>query len=270
VECALLVAGRFARGDVAARVLDRPRPSDAALDAAIARRWDAAQARARREGRELFDGPLLRWLGATTRPGAGGRATLALDVGVGSYRDFVGTNLATAHDDRERPADRGGRHAWERFGNAIGTSALVTTADGFVVAGRRSESVFSFPGWLHCFGGMLEGVDRHDAGATCDPFASMERELDEELALQRGDLLDLALVAIVREPTIDQPELLFDARVALTLAQLRERWRRAFSRAEHADLVALPLERAARTAALAATALVSPVARAASERIAAA
>ena len=270
MECALLVAGRFARGDVIARVVDRPRPSDAALDAAIARRWSAASERARREGRDLFDGALLRWIDATTRDGGGGRTTLALEVGIGTYRDFVGTNLALAPDDRERPADRGGRHAWERFGNAIGTSALVTTADGWVVAGRRSDSVFSFPGWLHCFGGMLEGVDRGGDGATCDVFASMERELDEELGLQRGELTGLALVAIVREPTIDQPELLFDARVATTLAGLRERWRRAPSRDEHRELVALPLDRAARTAELAAMALVSPVVRAASERIAAA
>ena len=44
----------------------------------------------------------------------------------------------------------------DALANALGTSAVVVTADGYLALGRRSSRVANHPGYLHCFGGMLE------------------------------------------------------------------------------------------------------------------
>ncbi|MSR45695.1 MAG: NUDIX hydrolase [Planctomycetes bacterium] len=273
----LLFAGRFARDAVRATLLATPRPTTPDLEALIERRWQAAVERAARDGRELFDGALLRLAELPIVHSAS--SSVELKVARSSYREFVGTNLARAESTTEptagestvgtvarstaarasRPADRGGRYSWQCFGNAIGTSALLLTADGIVVAGRRSERVFGLPGWLHCFGGMLEAVDSHADCPTVDVFASMERELVEEIGLAPSDLSELVLLGALREPRCDQPELLFGATTRLTRAMLSTRFVGAPSRSEHSALVDLPRAAAARTMALDRLDRVSPV-----------
>ena len=256
----LLFAGRFPRDAVRATLLAVPRPTTPELEALIERRWRAAVERAARDGRELFDGAPLRLAELPVVHSAS--SSVELKVARSSYRDFVGTNLAQAESTAAlaaRPADRGGRYPWHCFGNAIGTSALVLTADGIVVAGRRSERVFGLPGWLHGFGGMLEADDSRAAGATVDVFASMERELEEELGLAPSDLSELVLLGALREPRCDQPELLFAATTRLTRAALSTRFAGAPSRSEHAALVDLPRTAAARAMALDRLERVSPV-----------
>ncbi len=255
-----LVAGPFARADLDTRFDPAPRPSNPALDAWIELRWPQLCAAAQRDGRELFDGALLRFVGARVHHGAAAaapsRRRLDLLLGPGRYRDFAATNL----DPEMLPADRGGVHPWSCFGNALGSSALVATADGQLVLGRRSDRVFGYPGWLHAFGGMLEASD--GSADRIDPFRAIERELREELGIEVAELRTLTLHAIVREPRLHQPELLFHAEIALSFAELEARWRRAESRAEHAALVALPSSPGAALAALAALPRVSPIARA--------
>lgn len=255
-EVEALIEGRFARAAVTTRFEPAPRESSAELDAWIERRWQELLAQAQREGRELYDGALLRFVAATERRDGSGARHLELVVGPGRYRDFAATNL----DPTLPPADRGGRFAWRTFGNALGACAIVATADGALVLGRRSDRVFSYPGWLHAFGGMVEAGDRSDA--AIDPFAAVARELHEELGLAPMELRELTLRAIVREPRLHQPELLFHAEVALTVAELEARWRGAESRREHAALVAFPCERAAIAAQLATLDRVCPIARA--------
>lgn len=254
----LLLAGRFPRAAVRATLVATPRPSTPALEALIAERWTAAQADAQRHGRELFDGALLRWIdGALVPATATAAARVELSVAPGSYRDFAATNLAPDL----RPQDRGGALPWSHFGNAVGTSALVIAGDGHVVAGRRSERVFGLPGYVHAFGGMLEPVDWQAGAATVDVFASMERELAEELAIAPHEWRELLLLGVLREPELDQPELLFAATTALGRAELGRRFERAPSRHEHAALVDLPRGAAARAAALARLERVSAVTR---------
>lgn len=256
--------GPFARAAVTTRLDPAPRASSSELDAWIERRWPELCAEAQRDGRELFDGALLRFVDGAERRDSAGARRLDLVVGPGRYRDFAATNL----DPTLPPADRGGRFPWRSFGNALGTSAIVATADGALVLGRRSDRVFGYPGWLHAFGGMVEASDgdaRRDGDrqhGTVDPFASVARELHEELGVAAGDLKELTLEALIREPLLDQPELLFHATVALTLPQLTARFARAESRGEHAALVAFPLGRNMIERQLATLSNVTPIARA--------
>ena len=256
----VLIEGPFERAAVATRLDPAPRASGAELDLRIERRWQELRAQAQREGRELFDGALLRFVAARERRDAGGTRRLDLVVGPGGYREFAATNL----DPTLLPADRGGRFPWASFGNALGTSAIVATADGALLLGRRSERVFNYPGWLHAFGGMLEPDDRSAdrAGAAVDPFASVARELREELGVAPTELRALTLHAVIREPCLHQPALLFLAATSLARGEVEERWQAAESRAEHAALVAFPRQRAAIERQLATLPRVTPIARA--------
>jgi len=255
----LLFSGRFGRAAVATRIVAATRPSTPELEREIEQRWQAAVAAAARDGRDLWDGALLRFVAAEARRD-GATTQVRLDVAPGRYREFAATNLAPDL----RPADRGGRFPWHSFGNAIGTSALVVTGDGAVVVGRRSDRVFGLPGHVHAFGGMLEPADWADDATHVDVFASMERELAEEVGVAPGEWSDLVLLGLLREPQLDQPELLFAATTALDRAELRRRSEHAPSRAEHAALIELPRAAAARADALSALARVSAVTRVAS------
>jgi 8-oxo-dGTP pyrophosphatase MutT (NUDIX family) len=260
LRCRLLVDGSFVEGAVTAALAPHARPTTPALEANIERRWRAELAEAAREKRHLFDGPVLRWIDHEVRRAEGGASFLSLVLGRSSYREFVGTNL----DATLRPDVAGGALPWSCFGNAVGTSAIVIARDGPLVAGRRSRRVTGYAGFVHTFGGMLEGVDERARadGVAIDVFASMRRELTEELGLAPAEMRALRLNGVMLEPLIHQPELLFDLSVPLTSSELRERWRSATSGDEHDELVLLPDDERAIESALARLGPVSPIGRA--------
>ena len=255
----MLVRGPFREGAVSAVVTEPPRKGttalaadmDRALVAHVDRRWREALAKAGGEGRHLFDGGVLRWLRHSVSA-----VGLEIELGRGSFREFVGTNL-----DPQIVADvERGALLWEQLGNAVGTSAIVVTRDGRLLAGRRSARVVGNAGELHSFGGILEGVE--PASPRVDVFASMRRELQEELALEPAELRDLTLNGVILDPATLQPEMLFDVVVPLTAREVRERWPKAASRDEHDSLIDLPDDPRAIESALAAHAPVSPIGRA--------
>lgn len=208
-----------------------PRPTTPELEALIEAEWTRQTALAAGSDRMLFNGPLLRYVRHTVRPGAaGGAAELHLVVGPTCYRDFVGTNLF--HHDRIEA------FGWERFANPIGTTATLTTRDGRICYGRRSARVSYHAGHVHTFGGALEARDR-GADGRVDPFASVCRELFEELSLRREEARELICVGLIRDHEIHQPEMLFEARLELTAEQLRSRWLSADARDEHDEIVSL-------------------------------
>lgn len=218
----LLAFGRFPAGMLHVTYDDTPRATTPAIEQAIAIEWERRTAEAQHSGRLLFNGHMFRYLRHDCSD------LLHLTVGPTCYRDFVGTNLFNHH--------RVGEFGWERFSNPVGTTATLVTADGRIVYGRRSDRVAYHPLHVHTFGGALEAADRQTDGRI-DAFDSVLRELHEELGLRVDEVLDLAAVAIVRDTEIMQPELLFEARVPLTLEQLIARWQTAESRDEHSELV---------------------------------
>lgn len=225
------VCGRFEPRDLRASYDPSPRPSTPELENVIAEEWERQTILARDAGRLLFNGGLLRHVRHEvcfdTRTG---HDVFHLTVGPTCYRDFVGTNLFN------RRIEEFGR---ERFSNPIGTTATLVSRDGLICYGRRSHRVAYHGGFVHTFGGALEEQDQ-DATGDVDPFASLCRELSEELALGREDLEDLHCVGLIRDQEIHQPELLFEARLRLTADDLLHRWETAEARDEHDGLVTLP------------------------------
>lgn len=221
----ILAAGSFDRESVTVEYDASPRPTTPALDARIADLWAERQVVAKASGQHLFNGELLRYVAHDVQAGR-----FRLTVGPTCYRDFVGTNLF----NREALADVG----WSSFANPVGTTATLRTADGIIVYGRRSHRVAFHAEHVHTFGGALEIQDRRADGTIC-VFDAVLRELQEELGLATHNVHALRCVGLIRDCEIVQPELLFEARLTLTLADVYGRFRGASGRDEHVGLCAV-------------------------------
>lgn len=219
------------------------------LEKAIEEEWERRVAEARRVGGLLFNGGMYRYVRHAVRG-----AEFHLTVGPTCYRDFVGTNLYNHH----RVSEIG----WERFSNPVGTTATLTTSDGRIVYGRRSDKVAYHASHVHTFGGAIEACDRDGSGRV-DVFGGVQRELHEELGLRPEEYEPLACVGLVRDREILQPEMLFESRVRMTFDELVERWRGAEAKNEHVELVWLANEAEAVEPFLRSCGLIAPVAIAA-------
>jgi 8-oxo-dGTP pyrophosphatase MutT (NUDIX family) len=167
------------------------------VEHAIDDAWRVASARL---GTLLFDGPMCRlesWKAAADR--------LDLVISETSYRPFLGTNMV--HPEF---VDRFGRDV---MANPVGVSALLSTADGFLLLGRRNTSVVYYPNRLHPFAGSLEPGD-------ADPFDAVRRELREELSMVDGDIADMRCTGLVEDLRLLQPELIFAVETSLSLDEL--------------------------------------------------
>jgi 8-oxo-dGTP pyrophosphatase MutT (NUDIX family) len=227
----ILAFGAFSAPQVRVRFDPALRRTTQELEQFIAQEWDRQLDLARGTHRVLFNGEMLRYVRhAVDEEPSPGLSTFEMTVGPTCYRDFVGTNLYG-----QRFLETAG---WECFSNPVGTTATLVSADRFICYGRRSARVAYHAHHVHSFGGALEMRDRAADGAV-DAFASLRRELHEELALSVDDLDDLHCVGLIRDTEIHQPELLFEARLKLTATELRDRWKSAEARDEHAEIVTL-------------------------------
>ncbi|NOS99213.1 MAG: hypothetical protein HOP29_01135 [Phycisphaerales bacterium] len=207
------IAGRFTAAGLVVDGLAIRRRRHAVIEALIEETWKRETGRAEASGRRLYDAPVGRLRDATV---TNGRMHLSLEDT--TYREFVGTNLYNAATVSQFS---GGMLA-----DALGTSAVAITADGRIVMGRRSERVSFHQGHLHTFGGLLEERDRLSDGRY-DVYAGIRREIREELGIGAGAISDLVCVGLVRDASIQQPELLFDASLAVTSVELKRRFEAA-------------------------------------------
>jgi 8-oxo-dGTP pyrophosphatase MutT (NUDIX family) len=217
-------SGPFTREQLRIAWYEEPRGPHAMLDALVDRTWKAELEAARRDGRVLFNGQLVRLLRHRVRGGA-----LELDVGPTDYREFMGTNYLNW---RRLP-----EFGYEFFSNPIGTSAVLVTCDGWLVLGRRNDRVACHPGYIHSFGGGLEAGEKGPDG-TFDAFAATARELKEELRIEAGDIAWMSCLGLIRDAAIRQPELIFDARLRLSRADLNGRLRVDDPDEEHIEILA--------------------------------
>ncbi len=224
------VCGRFPPGWVETQYDPTPRPTNDELESLIAQEWDKQVVLAKGTGRLLFNGELFRYAHHDIRPHLNKGETFVLTIGPTCYRDFVGTNLFN-HD---RLAEFG----WDLFANPVGTTATLISSDNRICYGRRSAKVVYHANYVHTLGGSFEKTDQA-ADGSIDPFSSVCRELAEEVNVSRDELGDICCVGLIRDKEIHQPEMLFEASLAMTAAELRDRWMTAEHRDEHDELVTL-------------------------------
>ncbi|MGB0717490.1 MAG: hypothetical protein ACPGXK_16555 [Phycisphaerae bacterium] len=204
------VCGRFLPHELRATKVTAARQRHPVLEAEIGRIWEAEMAEADIRGIRLFNGELARLAGWKSS-----QAALHLELGMTCYRDFIGTNLRQA----SRTASLGESH----LSNALGVSVIPVTRDGFAVLGRRSNQVASFPGYIHMIGGMVERQDEN-RDESYDLFGSIMREMNEELGLRTSEYEDVKVIGLVRDLAIMQPELIFEAMLALSRDELLARF----------------------------------------------
>lgn len=121
---------------------------------------------------------------------------------------------------------------------ALGISAVVLSADGELILMQRSELVGEYPGCFDVFGGHIDAPAR---GGRPDPFASMEKELAEELALAAEDFV-LRCIGLVLARKTRKPELIFRAHTRLTSDALLQAATAAQDRYEYTRLLTVPAE----------------------------
>jgi len=126
----------------------------------------------------------------------------------------------------------------EALAKALGISAVVLSADGLLILMQRSELVGEYPGCFDVFGGHIEAPAR---SGRPDPFASMERELAEELALAAEDYV-LRCIGLLLARQTRKPELIFRAHSRLHSDRLLQAAVEAQDRYEYTRLLTLPAE----------------------------
>jgi len=215
-------AHRFTKDQLSQNWRATPRPTTPAIEGFVARTWETELALAREGERMLYNGDLIRLVEARATP-----AQLHLELGPTCYRDFLGTNLHHA-----ATVSRTGE---QHLANPLGISSMVITRDGFLIFGRRSGRVAFHAGHLHTFGGLLEPSDR-DAEGRFDVFGAAIRELVEELGVRKNEIAEIFVAGLVRDRSILQPELLFEATLTLSRAELTARFDPTLPDQEHTRL----------------------------------
>ncbi len=204
----LLAIGNWRPGQVRLnRVNASSRPIVPDVERIIEETWTRATSQT---GVTLFDGPMCRMESFEVSA-----EMLRLIVSPTSYKPFVGTNLYHSN-----LATTYGKNI---LANPVGVSTLLETADGYLMLGRRNASVAYYPDRVHPFAGTI------DPGDGDDPFVAAHRELEEELSLNRADLIDFRCTGLVEDSALLQPELVFAARTSLS----REEVDRRVDRTEH-------------------------------------
>jgi len=238
--------GEFSRSQLQIVWRDEHRPPHAELDALVADTWSRLRAECDSKGVCLFNGQLARYLRHYVEDGI-----LVIEVGPSDYANFMCTNYINGH-----LVDK---YGWGMFGNALGTSATLITSDGWCVYGRRSMRVACHSGYVHTFGGCIEPGERSEEGIF-DGYSCILRELTEELGLGQRDIKELLCLGIIRDSTILQPELIFDARVDLTRDDIAGRIEPDGPNEEHDGIVVCRDERQLIVPFIKSTELIAPVA----------
>ncbi|XP_070622321.1 uridine diphosphate glucose pyrophosphatase NUDT22 [Erythrolamprus reginae] len=182
----------------------------------------------------LFDGAKFR-LHSVKLDGS----RLTFHLGLTSYKDFVGTNLAeTAGQLREKGhKDFGNSQAY--LAEPLGVGAMVHTADDNFVFMRRSLRVGEAPGKIDVPGGHPEpqAVLGNDASVGSlirhqdlpgdrvvgELFSSVLREIQDEVNLQPDTLSRPVLLGIVRnETTAGRSSAEFYVRCSLTSEEVKQ------------------------------------------------
>ena len=217
------VYGHYPPGMVRMNWLDQPAPAMPEIDRLVAQVWQEQVDIAKREGRRLFNGQLARYLRHRSC-----EKSLVIDVGPTDYATFMATNLFNPH----RAAELG----WENFSNPMGTSATIITSDGHLIYGRRGTNVAFHQGYVHTIGGGVE-ANEVDTDGRIDVFASIRREINEEIAIAPEAIRELTCLGLIYDRHIRQPALIFDAIVAHSREELIHRIDAGDPEEEHEEFV---------------------------------
>ena len=157
-----------------------PHASDEEIDKA----WNDRLAKVRASGGKLFDASKFRLRRIGWRDGK-----VFMDLGLTSYKEYIGTNRAL--EERRRALEADGvidcGEAAAHLSNALGSETMLVTSDGQCVLLRRSSKVQQSVGLYNGPSGHAEpahaGLDTHaeasgkaSAGAVASTWRMLEKD----------------------------------------------------------------------------------------------
>lgn len=117
---------------------------------------------------------------------------MTIDLSHTRYRVVVGTNFANP--------DFVDTYGANVMANPVGVSTGLMTSDGWIIMGRRNDSVAYYPNRVHPFAGSLEVEEQIDI------FTNVRRELREELSLESKDIIRIVCLGIAEDAMLRHPE----------------------------------------------------------------
>lgn len=218
----ILATGPFTVEQITVAITGHLPPPPEILDR-IEALWDDYMLAASRDGRLLFNSSV-----AGLKSAAVSNGILHLELAATDYKTFLVTTL------RDR--------AWfevnfpSAITPALGNSILLTHGDT-VYLGVRSNQVAAYPHWAHLFGGVLDWPTRWNNGAEI-LMEHLYKELEEELGLASDNLAaPPTVLALMRDPVLAQPELVWHGELKQPLAQCTD----ALNAQEHDTILAVPM-----------------------------
>ncbi|GEM_PF-466417 len=126
---------------------------------------------------------------------------------------------------------------------ALGISAIIETADGYLPFIRRSAHVGEAPGGLDVIGGHVH-PDEHAHCGIPDVFFAIQDEMQAEAGLQADLLGDFICCGLAENRLHRKPELAFFVSLPLTLPELRLLAKNAREGDEYTELLAVRADKA--------------------------
>lgn len=244
---AALRAGGIPRASVRVRLGDayarEPHPTDAEIE----RVWTERRA----QNERLYDATKYRL--AAVRA-ADGRCEL--DLGLTSYREYLGTHTGASHAALVADGARAGDEL-RHLSCALGVETVLVTADEHMVVLRRSRAVATHAGLYNGPSGHPEPAraaaalaaapaadgtssDVQAAAALAELFDSVSLETHEETNVPLSALGEPRLIGAMLDERL-KPDLLFCTRTTLDAEQVRDAFRRGAPDAwESSGLVTVP------------------------------
>jgi 8-oxo-dGTP pyrophosphatase MutT (NUDIX family) len=217
----LLTIGPFERPQVRCTLTPDRMMRNSESDRLIEEAWSRRERDARARGQMFYAGPMCRFRSWQVVDGG-----LHLVYGMTDYRELVGTNISHP--------EIGAQFGDDYLSNGSGVCSVIETSDGHVIAHRRSERVFEYPGMIDVCGGALEPLDTPD-GRAADPFATIAREIEEELAVPKDAVSETVCLGIARDGHSLKPEVLMRTRLAIRADKIP-----ALNGIEHSALFVIP------------------------------
>jgi hypothetical protein len=126
---------------------------------------------------------------------------------------------------------------------ALGISAIIETADGYLPFIRRSEHVGEAPGGLDVIGGHVH-PDEHAPHGVPDVFYAIQDEMQAEAGLAADWAGDFVCCGLAENRRHRKPELAFFVPLPLTLPELRQLAQNAREGNEYTELLAVRADKA--------------------------
>ena len=187
-------------GSIHTRWVESTRRIVPEVEEAIERSWSA---KLQQPNIKLWDGPMCRLEKWELRENG-----LQLELSPTSYRIFFGTNMSNPQLLH--------KHGREVGANPVGISPALETADGYLMLGRRNETVAYYPNLLHPFAGALEPDEADNV------FHTVRRELKEELHFTADDIEEIRMIGMVEDANLQQPEPVFFVKSNRTKAEIEQ------------------------------------------------